>query len=288
MTALWIAILIFLLGGSVSATEKTDAETIQWAMTDFPPFILLSSDDANVDIQKSQGPFAEIYRELVRSLPQYKHKFVRASFLRAERLFLSRRHFCTLLLQDTPERARYLIFGAEVARALPIGLVMSSGSYSKFQQYETPQGMELAKLVHVGEFRLGVVQGRSYSNKIDEVILKAKDSYRHVSDQAVGGLFAMLEKNRLDGVLSYYLEEWDHRKGRDSTSLKYLPVKEAPAYISVRASCEKSTWGEATIKEISKVVVEKNVRSRIYDYFQKSLPKEMRGKVREIYRGLLP
>lgn len=288
MKALWMAILILLPGGSISAAEKSGAETIQWAMTDFPPFILLSSDGANVDIQKSQGPFAEIYRELVRSLPQYEHKFVRASFLRAERLFLSHRHFCTLLLQDTPERSRYLIFGAEVARALPIGLVMSSGSYSKFQQYETSEGMELAKLVLTGDFRLGVVQGRSYSNKIDEVILKAKDSYRHVSDQAVGGLFAMLEKNRLDGVLSYYLEEWDHRKGGNTSVLKYLPVKEAPAYISVRASCEKTPWGKATIKEISKVVVEKNVRGRIYDYFQKSLPKEMRGKVREIYRGLVP
>nr|BFD58778.1 hypothetical protein CKG001_08850 [Bdellovibrio sp. CKG001] len=288
MKALGFAIFILLVNCSIFAAEKPGAETIQWAMTDFPPFILLSSDGAKVDIQKSQGPFAEIYRELERSLPQYKHTFVRASFLRAERLFLSGRHFCTLLLQDTPERARYLIFGAEVARALPIGLVMSSTSYNRFQQYETSEGMELAKLVQRGEFRLGVVQGRSYSNKIDEVILKAKDSYRHVSDQAVGGLFTMLEKNRLDGVLSYYLEEWNHRKGQGSNLLKYLPVKEAPPYISVRASCEKTPWGEVTIKEISKVVVEKNVRGRIFDYFQKSLPKEMRGKVREIYRGLVP
>ncbi|UXR65174.1 TIGR02285 family protein [Bdellovibrio bacteriovorus] len=288
MKILWIATLMSMVGSWVLAVEKPKTETIQWAMTDFPPFILLSSDGANVDIQKSQGPFAEIYRELVRSLPQYEHKFVRASFLRAERLFLSHRHFCTLLLQDTPARSHYLIFGAEVARALPIGLVMSPGSYSKFQQYETADGMELTKLVQAGDFRLGVVQGRSYSNQIDRLIVRAKDSYRHVSDQAVGGLFVMLEKNRLDGVLSYYLEEWDHRKGREAGALKYLAVKEAPAYISVRASCEKTPWGESTIKEISKVVEEKNVRSRIYDYFQKSLPKEMRGKVREIYRGLLP
>ena len=288
MKVLCIATLMFLMGSWVSAVETPQAETIQWAMMDFPPFIVLSSDGAAVDIQKSKGPFAEMYRELVRSLPQYNHKFVRASFPRAERLFLSGRHFCTLLFQDTPERANYLIFGAEVARTLPIGLVMSPATYRKFQRYETPGGMELTKLVQAGEFRLGVVQGRSYSPKIDEVIAKAQGSFRHVSDQAVGGLFSMLEKNRLDGVLSYYLEEWDHRKGRDSAALRYLPVKEAPAYVSVRASCEKTPWGEATIKEISKVVVEKNVRGRIYDYFQESLPKEMRGKVRDIYRGLLP
>ncbi|WP_374078569.1 TIGR02285 family protein [Bdellovibrio bacteriovorus] len=282
----WILFTLLLFSLEVAAQPPPTAKVIQWVMTDFPPFLILASQDAEVDIQKAQGPFAEAYRELVRSLPQYEHKFVRASFMRAEKLFSAQKHFCTLLLQETPDRARYLIFGTEVARALPIGLVVPTSSLDKVKKFQSNDGVDLEALTHSEGFRLGVVQGRSYSRKIDPIVDKSQESFKLVSDRAIGGLFSMLEKKRVDGVLAYYLEKLDHDKIKGSSKeLTYLSIKQAPPFISVRASCEKSLWGEAMIKEISHVVVEKKIRKKIYDFFLISLPEDMKKKFRDIYQG---
>lgn len=281
----WILCILLFSSREVVAQTPPASKVIQWVMTDFPPFLILPSQESEVDIQKAQGPFAEAYRELVRSLPQYEHKFVRASFTRAEKLFASQKHFCTLLLQETQDRARYLIFGTEVARALPIGLVVPTASLESIKKFQSEAGVDLEALTHGEGFRLGVVQGRSYSEKIDPIVDKSQESFKLISDRAIGGLFSMLEKKRVGGVLAYYLEKLDHDKIKGSSKeLTYLSIKQAPPFISVRASCEKSPWGEATIKEISHIVVEKKIRKKIYDFFLISLPEDMKKKFRDIYQ----
>lgn len=281
---IWVLLhLLFFWEPSASA-EATTEDYIQWVMTDFPPLILLESTKFEVDIKKAQGPFAEVYQDITAALPQYRHKFVRASFLRAERLFSSHRHYCSLLLQETPERSQFLIFGAEVARALPIGLVMSKSSYEKFKKYQTSQGMDLLKLITEG-FRLGVVGGRSYTKDVDKIVKSAKGSFSQVSDKAVGGLFTMLEKDRLDGVLAYYLEQRDFEKTAGEVKFHYVAIKQAPLYIAVRASCEKSPWGERALKDISEVVEGQKVKKKMYQYFLTHLPEEMKKEVHEMYRA---
>lgn len=285
------AVFLFLIGlllaggRPVMAIEPPAAlPTINWVVNDFPPFLVLPAGEQEMDvnIHEAKGPFAGIHRELMAAMPRHQHRFVRVSFLRGERLFRSHKGYCTILLQKSPDREQYLHFGEEIARSFPVGLVTLDEG-----ERVPPKGtaeVDLENVLAVGQFRLGVVKGRSYSVALDRLLAKANVATRIVDDKAMGNLFLMLEKKRVDGVLAYYLEMADYRKETLApSSVRFTPIKGLPPFISLWPSCEKSPWGAQTLKEVGKVVKEKKVKTKIYQFFMQELPPPMHKPFREFY-----
>lgn len=271
--------------GPVMAIEPPPAlPTIHWIVNDFPPFLVLPAGEQEMDvnIREAKGPFAGIYRELMEAMPRYQHRFIRVSFLRGERLFRSHKGYCTILLQKSPERDEYLYFGDEIARSFPVGLVTLEEAEKNLPKVAGE--VDLEALLAAGPFRLGVVQGRSYSQAVDRVLAGSKVATRIVGDRATGNLFLMLEKKRVDGVLAYYLEMADYRKETLApASVRFTAIKGLPPFISLWPSCERSPWGGQTLKEVSKAVKEKKVKAKIYQFFMQELPPSMRKPFREFY-----
>lgn len=258
-------------------TSTKDKDVIHWVVNDFPPFLQLNSEKMEVDIQKARGPLAEMYQDLAQYLPQYQHHFLRIPFARAEKIFTEKKQYCTLLLQETKERAQHLIFGEEVARTLPAGLVVLETSSLRLKNFmNAEEEVDLAKALSAG-FRVGFVQGRAYSPQTDELIVSTPSSFKLVTDRAAGSLFVMLNAGRLDGVLAYSPEknafENDHP---DAHKTVFYKLKQAPELISLKASCEKSPWGEATLKNIAKIVKERRFKKRAHQYLVSILPAQQR------------
>lgn len=274
--------MLFALGSlTVLAIEPPPTRpAIQWIVIDFPPFLILSGDDIEADIASAQGPFAGMYRELEKALPSYQHRFVRVSFTRAEKLFSGQKGYCTILLQKTPEREKILYFGDELARAFPVGLVVPASTRGMANDQAEVDLKEILQ----GKFRLGVIQDRAYAPVVDEVLSSNSQATKIVGDRAMGNLFLMLEKKRLDGVLAYYLEMTEYQRNNEGVPpLKFLKIKNAPDYITVWVSCEKSAWGAKTLQDINKAVRDKKVQGQIFQYFMHALPPQMKKNFQELY-----
>lgn len=268
------------------ALNPPDEKTIQWLMHDLPPVISLQDDSGlEVQINKATGPIAQMYKTLAESLPQYHHRYLRIPFMRSEKLMREKKQFCTLLLQENESRQEFLTFGEEVAVNIPPppGIVMLRG---------TPEDRYVLEDSHVsvkdtlakGDFRLGVVKGRYYSPELQDFLKTDKSSYNFVNDGSVANLLSMIGKARLDGVLAYYFEmaDYENRHPR-APSLQFLPVKETDDFSIIRASCEKTPWGEKALKAISKVVKEKKFKDMSHEYLLSILPPERRKEYQKIY-----
>jgi uncharacterized protein (TIGR02285 family) len=260
-----------------------DEKTIQWLIHDLPPAIVLSSDDLQVDIDKAQGPIAGMYKTLAASLPQYHHRYLRIPFVRAEKLLKEHKQFCTLLLQENEARKNFLIFGEEVAINIPSGLILLKTTPAEKYSLENSQ-VSMKTTLDQGHFRLGIVKGRYYSAGLDPILSADTKSFNFVSDGSVGNLLSMVGKGRLDGVLGYYFEMTDYeRRHPNSPELQFLRVKESPDFAAIRASCEKTPWGEKALKAISKVVREKHFKEISHQYLLSILPPERRKEYQKIY-----
>lgn len=278
--------LIFLSNVGFAAPQPLsppDEKTIQWLIHDLPPVIVLKSDDLIVDLDKAQGPIAEMYKILSQSLPQYNHRFLRIPFVRAEKLLREKKQFCTLLLQENEARQEILTFGEEVAIGLPPGLIaLKSTPENKFP-LERRQ-VSLRKTLASGQFQLGVVKGRFYSPELEPILAENKRSFNFVSDGSAANLLSMLGKGRLDGVLGFYFEMTEYEKRHPQTpELQFFRVKEVPDFTVIRASCENTPWGAKALKAISKVVREKNFKDMAHKYLLSTLPADRAKEYQKIY-----
>lgn len=275
------------LSASVFAAPQTlnppDEKTIQWLIHDLPPVLVLTSDSLNVDLEKAQGPVAGMYKKLSNSLPQYEHRFLRIPFIRAEKLLREKKQFCTLLLQENEVRRELLSFGAEVAIAPPPGMITLKVTAKNHLVWELGQ-VSLQKTLGSGNFQLGVVKGRFYSPELNPILAGSHKSFNFVSDGSAGNLLSMLAKGRLDGVLGYYFEMTDYeQKHPGSPLLQFSRVKEVPEFTVIRASCEKTAWGEKALSAISKAVKEEKFKEVSHQYLLSVLPPERRKEYQKIY-----
>ena len=278
MSAFYIMIAGLMLSFSATAEPK---DNIQWVLLDFPPFLDVQNVDSQdeVTLARLKGPIADIHKELARSLPDFKHSYRMASFRRAQKLFEAHSHHCTILFLKTPEREKYLVYGGIIASTIPPGLVIDENRRDTIEKFVDKSGMvDLHKLLTDSEFKLGTVEGRSFSNEVDNSMNASQTPItKLVSDRAMASLFQMVATKRLDGALAYYLEMSNEQKSNSRTkALRFYPLKQDQSTINLRVSCERSPWGELTVKKISDAAKKETVREKISTLLMQTLPPESR------------
>gem|GEM_PF-6023953 len=256
-------------------------DNIQWVLLDFPPFLDVQNVDSQdeVTLERLKGPIADIHKELAQSLPDFKHSYRMASFRRAQKLFESRNHHCTILFLKTPDREKYLVYGGIIASTIPPGLIIDEKRHDSIQKFIDKNGMvDLHELLTDSQFKLGTVEGRSFSNEVDKSMNASQTPItKLVSDRAMASLFQMVATQRLDGALAYYLEMSNEQKINSRTkTLRFYPLKQDQSTITLRVSCERSPWGEITVKKISEAVKQEPVREKISTLLMQTLPPESR------------
>jgi uncharacterized protein (TIGR02285 family) len=80
----------------------------------------------------------------------------------------------------------------------------------------------------------------------------------------MGSLFKMLNSQRVDGVLAYYLElAEEQERNPESRDLRFYPLRQDFTNISLPVSCEKSPWGKKTLNRISLAVKDEAVKQKL-------------------------
>lgn len=252
-------------------------KSIHWILLDFPPFVDIGTQNIDdIDFTKVQGALADIQKELVKNLNSYNHSFQVVTFQRAEKLFISKKNYCTILFLKTPEREKYMIFGDSIASTLPPGIVLNlSKSRSLASSTMQTPILDLADILN-NSFRLGVVKGRAFSPEINKILKKNQEPTQQlVTNKAIGSLFKMLLANRLDGVISYYLE-FTNEQARNpaAKNLTFHPLRHNQYKLDLPVACEKSPWGEKMVKLISQTAKKPAVQKRIALLLKQTIPPE--------------
>jgi uncharacterized protein (TIGR02285 family) len=271
--------------GKTQSITPENERVINWWVNDVPPFIEVKSTNTFVAPSELHGPLAGLYKILAASLPQYEHRFVRVPAMRAMKLAQEKKQFCSLIILENKERRNYLTFGEEISVGLPVGIVTQRHTPAKLSYANvTTNEVDLTRTLAGSDFRLGFVTGRYYNDNVTPLIAKDKKSFGLVSDGSITKLMAMLEAKRLDGVLAVYLEMAEYERSHpEAPKMQFMRLKEIPEFTALRASCDKTAWGEKAIKAISKVVREKNFKEISNSYLLSVLPADRRKEYQKIY-----
>ena len=260
-----ISRFIFTLMILASSQARAEAEEISWVLLNFPPLMRLDlNKEGETNMDHASGPMAELQRELVKALPQYKHRYQVVSFRRAKKLFESKGGFCTILFLENKDRSEYLYFGDSIATTIPPGLITHRKNEARLN-VKPGSYVDLEQLLKTQDFQLGVVNGRSFSPRIDEAMGGSrKPVYQMVINEAMGSLFKMLNSERVDGVLAYYLElAEEQERNPASRDLQFYQLKQDHTSISLPVSCERSQWGKKTLGKVSLAVKDESVKAKL-------------------------
>ncbi|KYG61543.1 hypothetical protein AZI86_17705 [Bdellovibrio bacteriovorus] len=296
MKFLAFVFLCFLGVTSIAAPDGTlslnpaNKKTIQWMIHELPPFIYTSSNDAILNSENLHGPLGGLYKVLASSMPGYDHRFVRIPLLRAMKVIRENKQICSLVLAENKERRNFLYFGEEITAGLPFGLItLQSLAPSKYVSVNAvPNEIIMEQTLEKKQFRLGFVNGRYYPQALTPLLEKSTKSYGFHGDGSIDKLFSMLQAKRIDGVLGVYLEMAEFEKNHPGEKMQFFRIKEAPEFTALRASCERTPWGKRAVKEISKLIREKNFKELSHEYLMAHLPPERRKEYQKIYETRPP
>lgn len=277
---LFLIVLILLCLTKGAYAESMENKSIHWILLDFPPFVDIGhKNDDEIDFTKVTGALADIQRELVKNLDSYQHSFHVVSFQRAEKLFMSHKQYCTILFLKTPEREKYMIFGDRIASTFPPGIVMHKSKRNPPSSlHEELSVLDLGEILK-DSFRLGIVKGRAFSPEIDKIIKQSKvPTQQLVANKAIGSLFKMLIANRLDGVISYYMEFINEQEQNPAAAdLRFHLIKHNQNRLHLPVACERSPWGEKMVKLISQVAKKPTMQKKIALLLKQTVPPEPRS-----------
>lgn len=270
---------LFFSGVTVNASDAVQPEKkISWVLLNFPPMMKLNIDrEGEIEINDAVGPMADLQRELVKALPQFKHQYKVVTYPRAQKLFESHGGYCTIMFLENPERSQYLYFGENIATATPPGLVIHKKNETLLKVSDANRLVDLEQLLKTQNFQLGIVSGRSFSKRIDAVLVETKKPvFKMVIYEAMGSLFKMLSANRVDGVLAYYMELAEEQaRNPEANDLRFYQLKQDHKTISLPISCEKSPWGKKTLGNIGVAIRDENVKQKLAVLIKQSLLTEL-------------
>lgn len=93
-----------------------------------------------------------------------------------------------------------------------------------------------------------------------------------VVNEAMGSLFKMLNAQRVDGVLAYYMElAEEQERNPHASDLRFYQLKQDHISISLPVSCEKSPWGKKTLGQIGIAVKDEGVKQKMSALVKQSL-----------------
>ncbi len=241
------------LAAITAEAPKKEPQVIHWVVNDFPPFFAIG-------LRKYRSEYFQSSRRPGRDVPGYGFVLAPVSTsvfadpvcARGKTFYREKNNTALYSCKKMSSARTICFFGEEVARTLPPGLIVPVSSQPQLAKYIENNEIDLAKVLSDKNFRVGVVQGRSYTKAINELVEGTKSSFKLVTDRAAGSLFVMLNSARLDGVLAYYLEQGSYEKNIPKRESCFFRIKQAPDLISLHASCEKSDWGEKFLKMFPK------------------------------------
>ena len=274
------ALLLALLGISSSAP----ADNIIWLGAEFPPMAMSQGPHAH------QGYINALFSYLQQALPQHNFSEQMVPWSRAMHMAEQGGPYCLIAALQTPEREAFLRFSEPYGYFMPLGVVIHQAQLRQLAPYLNSAGqVELERLLGNRHIRPGIASGRSYGEKIDNLLQKAsaaEDSQlaKVHQGESTRALFAMLEHRRIDYSFGYPTEivyfSGNHQQ------LRFYPIAGNEHLLPGRFSCTHSPLTDQVFADINALMA-RNAHQQVFQqHYERWLPDYLRPHYRQLLQQL--
>lgn len=231
----------------LATTLACAAETVVWAVLDFPPFQVREGE------YRGSGSFDGLLDLLIRELPQYQHEVVTMSFARREEEIRQGKRLCTPGLFRTPAREKWLAFSQPALLHLDNRLVVRA---NRLEDLPRERPVRLAELLADRSFVGGVIADRSFAPNIDPLLRQYAGAPNLVSRTLKSSqLFEMVINGEIDYTILFPHEAaYLARAAAKRDVIRILPIADTPPHIVTHVACTTGPWGEAVIADVDRVL----------------------------------
>lgn len=247
--------LICLVSSYARAEEQKPQ--LDWAATDFPPFMILEGP------AKGQGVWDELSRVVQANLPDFEHVDVKMTNSRFMEELKDGKNLCKIYFFKTPEREKYLYYSIPAVVFLTNHVVMRRETYEEMRK---PDRIDLNELLVDQRFRGGFTINRSYALDMDTVIAANRNA-PHLTFMVADNTsyFKMMAEGRLDYILDFpvAVAYWSKVLGLDPDRFVSVPIVSSTMYTTTYVVCTKNAWGAQLIDRIN-AILRKEIPTKHY------------------------
>ncbi|HEX5842500.1 MAG TPA: TIGR02285 family protein [Pseudomonas sp.] len=260
------ALLFALLG--IGSTAQ--AETIIWLGAEFPPMAMSQGPHAH------QGYINALFGYLQQALPQHQFSEQMVPWSRAMHMAEQGGPYCMIAALKTPERETFLRFTEPYGHFMPLGLVVHQEQIKQLAAYLNPAGqVELERLLDNRQIRLGIASGRSYGDKIDNLLQAAHAAEgSHLAKvhqgESTRALFGMLDHRRIDYSFGYPTEIVYFSSNHQQ--LRFYPIAGNDQLLAGRFSCTRSKATDQVFADITRTLENNGHQAVFKTSYERWLP----------------
>jgi uncharacterized protein (TIGR02285 family) len=232
--------------------HSIQAETITWALQDFPPAYILVNEEPGDGINDA------IIKLIVQRMKDTEHRYVVASTARIFLMLDSGSNLCFLGLR-TPERARQYYL-TDVQLVPPLQLIVRKQFVDKLPGNSNGQ-VSLPKVLANSDLLGVLVTQRSYGPRLDAIISKqpVTSNIQMISSSNTGGnFFDMLHLGRADYTIDFdfMLAYKQYQSPGAYEDLISVPIQENDTPSTAAVICPRTPWGLDAIVKIDAVLAD--------------------------------
>ncbi|MCF2857993.1 TIGR02285 family protein [Pseudoalteromonas sp. SMS1] len=259
------------------------AKSIDWIITDFPPYYMISDD------LEGTGRDELVINLLHSHLPDYSENKIFFPASRAIRALSDKRKtYCMLSLYKTRERQKFMHFSDSYATVgLSPTLAISNKTLAALnkQQLET---VSLKQFIEKHNLVLGVAMQRSYGSVLDDIIksLPKEQVLTRPGQDALESLTNMLIKKRVDAVIGYPSEHhYIHKLTHTKAELSQLLLDDISPLAYGYVGCTKNENGKEIIGVINETIPVLTNSQAFKSIMVKWLPNYLETKLDNLLKG---
>lgn len=201
---------------------------------------------------KGQGYVDQLVALLIKALPDYDHHLMQVTLGRIKQDMKMGRKVCFPAMARTPEREQYALFSHNFMMQPSLRVLIKKDQSLPFQS----QAVSLENMFSTHGLTMGRVAGRSYGQSIDPTLSRYNNQIISRVDKSNLGLFRMLDKGRIDFILSYPHEAGYALSGINSqTQYTSLAIEGLPAFTKGGIGCSRNNWRHQVIEDINQALL---------------------------------
>ncbi|MBU2970902.1 hypothetical protein KO527_16240 [Pseudoalteromonas sp. C2R02] len=194
------------------------------------------------------------------------HKFSKINFTRIEadriaqwRLLKSRSHICLYNKMKRKPRLEYSIFTDLPLTAYPSNRLIT------YKNQFIKGDISLYEMVNLHGLKIGIIESRSYGNKLDKQISNLKSKLIVISgEDSAQRLRKMFLQKKIDAIIEYEsVFSYENRKTITLTDFNFHRINNTDNFAFGYISCSKSDQGEKAITNFNKILNDKVFETQI-------------------------
>ncbi|KYG61084.1 hypothetical protein AZI85_08995 [Bdellovibrio bacteriovorus] len=283
LLALLIGLIINISYAQDTFVQRSNRPTVPWAVTDLPPFYVLSGPHAG------EGRIDRIRVLIQKEIPELQFVDMNIGIGRAVELWKMNKEVCFGSALKTKERMRWAYF---TVSAFQPGSELMLVTMNR-ALLETPaKKVSLKKLLRENRWKGFIPMERSYGENVDKIIkdnyvlVDAKESRTLTPD--FGSILKVVAKKRYDFTIEYssVVNAYNARNITEP-ALMMKPILESTGYVPLYFACTKNDWGRSVVQKVDqamqKIAPTKEYQEAIEAWMEPQTLKKNHEALQEFY-----